>query len=89
MLQDILNWIDIRRIAIVTRVARSLGLLVALPSPPSALIDAESLDSVALAALIDHTLLRSDAAAAEIDDHLNRGRNMDTRTPAAACGFVV
>jgi hypothetical protein len=28
-------------------------------------------------------------AAAEIDDHLNRGRNMDTRTPASQCGFVV
>jgi succinyl-CoA synthetase alpha subunit len=28
-------------------------------------------------------------AAAEIDDHLNRGRNMDTRTPPAACSFVV
>ncbi|MEM6694875.1 MAG: CoA-binding protein [Pseudomonadota bacterium] len=28
-------------------------------------------------------------AAAEIDDHLNRGRNMDTRTPASACRFVV
>ncbi len=28
-------------------------------------------------------------AAAEIDDHLNRGRNMDTRTPVTACGFVV
>ena len=28
-------------------------------------------------------------AAAEIDDHLNRGRNMDTRTPAEACAFVV
>jgi citrate synthase len=28
-------------------------------------------------------------AAAEIDDHLNRGRNMDTRTPAEQCGFVV
>ena len=28
-------------------------------------------------------------AAAEIDDHLNRGRNMDTRTPEAACGFVM
>ncbi|MCE5974884.1 hypothetical protein LZA78_15455 [Sinirhodobacter sp. WL0062] len=28
-------------------------------------------------------------AAAEIDDHLNRGRNMDTRTPAAACGHVL
>jgi succinyl-CoA synthetase alpha subunit len=26
--------------------------------------------------------------AAEIDDHLNRGRNMDTRTPASACMFV-
>lgn len=28
-------------------------------------------------------------AAAEIDDHLNRGRNMDTRTPIEQCGFVV
>lgn len=28
-------------------------------------------------------------AAAEIDDHLNRGRNMDTRTPASACRHVV
>ena len=27
-------------------------------------------------------------AAAEIDDHLNRGRNMDTRTPASECRFV-
>jgi succinyl-CoA synthetase alpha subunit len=27
--------------------------------------------------------------AAEIDDHLNRGRNMDTRTPASKCRFVV
>lgn len=28
-------------------------------------------------------------AAAEIDDHLNRGRNMDTRTPQENCRFVV
>ena len=28
-------------------------------------------------------------AAAEIDDHLNRGRNMDTRTPQEQCAFVV
>jgi len=28
-------------------------------------------------------------AAAEIDDHLNRGRNMDTRTPQQQCVFVV
>ena len=26
--------------------------------------------------------------AAEIDDHMNRGRNMDTRTPASQCRFV-
>jgi hypothetical protein len=26
--------------------------------------------------------------AAEVDDHLNRGRNMDTRTPASGCHFV-
>ncbi|WP_341923362.1 CoA-binding protein [Polaromonas sp. YR568] len=26
--------------------------------------------------------------AAEIDDHMNRGRNMDTRTPATGCRFV-
>ena len=26
--------------------------------------------------------------AAEVDDHLNRGRNMDTRTPATQCRFV-
>jgi succinyl-CoA synthetase alpha subunit len=26
--------------------------------------------------------------AAEIDDHLNHGRNMDTRTPASQCRFV-
>ena len=28
-------------------------------------------------------------AAAEIDDHLNRGRNMDTRTPEALCAQVM
>ncbi len=27
-------------------------------------------------------------SAAEIDDHLNRGRNMDTRTPSSQCHFV-
>lgn len=27
-------------------------------------------------------------SAAEIDDHINRGRNMDTRTPASKCVFV-
>jgi citrate synthase len=27
--------------------------------------------------------------AAEIDDHINRGRNMDTRTPARQCRYVL
>lgn len=27
-------------------------------------------------------------SAAEIEDHINRGRNMDTRTPASQCRFV-
>lgn len=31
---------------------------------------------------------RTIGCAAEIDDHLNRGRNMDTRAPAASCTFV-
>ena len=26
--------------------------------------------------------------AAEIDDHLNRGKNIDTRTPQSECRFV-
>jgi hypothetical protein len=26
--------------------------------------------------------------AAEVEDHLNRGRNMDTRTAASECRFV-
>jgi len=31
---------------------------------------------------------RMTGSAAEIDDHINRGRNMDTRTPASQCSFV-
>ena len=31
---------------------------------------------------------RLPGCAAETDDHLNRGRNMDTRTPQSACRFV-
>jgi len=31
---------------------------------------------------------RALGCAAEVDDHVNRGRNMDTRTPASACRFV-
>ena len=31
---------------------------------------------------------RMTGCAAEIDDHLNRGRNMDMRTAASACKFI-
>jgi citrate synthase len=31
---------------------------------------------------------RTVGSAAEIEDHANRGRNMDTRTPASQCRFV-
>jgi hypothetical protein len=34
-------------------------------------------------------LARMAGSAAEIEDHLNRGRNMDTRTAASACRHVV
>ena len=33
-------------------------------------------------------LMRKRISAAEIDDHLNRGRDMDTRTPAGHCSFI-
>ena len=31
---------------------------------------------------------RMAGCAGEIDDHINRGRNMDTRTPASKCGHI-
>ncbi len=40
------------------------------------------------AAFMTFLYARMLGCAAEIDDHLNRGRNMDTRTPASQCRFV-
>jgi len=34
-------------------------------------------------------MARMAGSAAEIEDHLNRGRNMDTRTPASEVRFIV
>ena len=48
-----------------------------------------SLDQLENAAFNVFLYGRMIGAAAEIDDHINRGRNMDTRTPAENCGFVV
>ena len=42
-----------------------------------------------LAAFTIFLLARMAGSAAEIEDHLNRGRNMDTRTPASEVRFIV
>ncbi|HBR17411.1 MAG: CoA-binding protein [Deltaproteobacteria bacterium RIFCSPLOWO2_12_FULL_43_16] len=43
---------------------------------------------VETAAFTTFLFSRMIGCAAEIDDHINRGRNMDTRTPASSCMFV-
>ena len=47
-----------------------------------------SVDDLETAAFNVFLYGRMIGAAAEIDDHLNRGRNMDTRTPQSECRFV-
>jgi hypothetical protein len=46
----------------------------------------EALESAAFTIFL---FARTGGSAAEIEDHLNRGRNMDTRTAASACKFIV
>lgn len=46
---------------------------------------AEDLEAAAFTIFL---FARMAGCAAEIDDHLNRGRNMDMRTPVSACRFV-
>src|SRR3990170_3301437 len=43
---------------------------------------------VETAAFTTFLFSRMIGCAAEIDDHINRGRNIDTRTPASSCMFV-
>jgi hypothetical protein len=45
----------------------------------------EALETAAFTVFLYARML---GCAAEIDDHLNRGRDMDTRTPASKCRFV-
>ena len=45
-------------------------------------------DAMERAAFTTFLLGRMIGSAAEIDDHTNRGRNMDTRTPASGCSFT-
>ena len=46
-------------------------------------------DRMAAAAFTTFLFGRMIGAVAEIDDHLNRGRNMDTRTPVQDCHYVM
>jgi hypothetical protein len=48
-------------------------------------IDERKLETAAFTIFLYPRML---GCAAEIDDHLNRGRNMDTRSPASQCQFV-
>ena len=48
-------------------------------------IGEDALESAAFTLFLYARML---GCAAEIDDHLNRGRNMDTRTPASKCRHV-
>jgi succinyl-CoA synthetase alpha subunit len=48
-------------------------------------IDRQKLETAAFTLFLYPRML---GCAAEIDDHLNRGRNMDTRTPASACKLL-
>lgn len=45
-------------------------------------------DRLGTAAFTIFLYARMPGCAAEADDHLKRGRDMDTRTPASACSFV-
>ena len=48
-------------------------------------VDRSKLETAAFTIFLYARML---GCAAEIDDHLNRGRNMDTRTPASQCRFI-
>jgi succinyl-CoA synthetase alpha subunit len=48
-------------------------------------LEAQALETAAFTVFLYGRMI---GCAAEIDDHLNRGRNMDTRTPQSSCRFV-
>jgi hypothetical protein len=69
----------------IDAVIAALLLKMLWKSHRSGALAQEALESAAFTLFL---LARMIGSAAEIDDHLNRGRNMDTRTPARHCRFV-
>lgn len=69
----------------VDAVIATLLLKLVWPAWRAGRCDAAALESAAFTVFLYARML---GCAAEADDHLNRGRNMDTRAPASACRFV-
>lgn len=69
----------------VDAVIATLLLKLVWPAYRGGQCDAATLETAAFTAFIYARML---GCAAEADDHLNRGRNMDTRAAASACRFV-
>ena len=69
----------------VDAVIAALLLKIVWPSYRAQTVDREKLETAAFTLFLYARML---GCAAEIDDHLNRGRNMDTRTPASQCRFI-
>lgn len=69
----------------VDAVIATLLLKLVWPAYRAGTFGADTLETAAFTLFLYARML---GCAAEADDHLNRGRNMDTRTAASACRFV-
>jgi hypothetical protein len=69
----------------IDAVIAALLLKLLWPRYRSGSFTEEAMETAAFTAFLFGRMVGS---AGEIDDHINRGRNMDTRTPASQCSFV-
>ena len=70
----------------IDAVIAALLLKILWPRYRSGAFSETALENAAFTAFLFGRMV---GCAGEIDDHTNRGRNMDTRTPASQCTFVV
>jgi len=66
-------------------VIAALLLKLLWPRYSTGVFPADAMETAAFTAFLYGRMV---GCAGEIDDHINRGRNMDTRTPASQCTFV-
>ena len=69
----------------IDAVIAALLLKLLWPRYRSGAFSEQALENAAFTAFLFGRMV---GCAGEIDDHINRGRNMDTRTPASQCSFV-